>query len=239
MAAEHDPYAERADECGLLRQRMAELAVRRDRVANEAAWLVALVEDRDVVAEGGELAGAGEAGGPGADDGDADARSAARAGGAGGPPRARRRRRGAGAARSRSACGPRGRGRTRPRRGARSGTRGRTCRRAGCRRRSAPAAARGRRRDRETKAGTSMPAGQATVQGAGACALPHSRQRSASMHGISASSGGLISSYSPLSPRAASSSHRHRPSPEPPSSWGSLIGATPSVRMNYGCRTRT
>ena len=55
------------------------LAVRRDRVADEAADLLALVVDRDGVAARGELAGAGEPGGAGADDGDAPAVRAARA----------------------------------------------------------------------------------------------------------------------------------------------------------------
>src|SRR5207247_6124695 len=52
------------------RQRLPDLAVGRDRVPNEPAGLLALVEDRDRVAACRELAGADEAGGAGADYGD-------------------------------------------------------------------------------------------------------------------------------------------------------------------------
>ena len=58
------------DELGrLVRQRFLQLAVRRDRVADEPSDLLALVEDRDPVPEGSELAGADEPGRAGADHG--------------------------------------------------------------------------------------------------------------------------------------------------------------------------
>ena len=74
-----------ATSVGLLRQRMVLLAVRRDREANQAARLLPLVVDRDLVAARGELAGAGEPGRPGADHGDPEARRRARGGEAGRP----------------------------------------------------------------------------------------------------------------------------------------------------------
>ena len=69
--AEAELDAEARDRGGLGRQRLAQLAVRRDREADEAADLLARVVDRDVVAEQRELAGAREPGRAGADDGDA------------------------------------------------------------------------------------------------------------------------------------------------------------------------
>ena len=73
MPAEDDAGAQGANERRLARKRFSELAVRCDRVANEAACLLALVVNRHCVAEGGELTGAGQAGGAGADDCNAEA----------------------------------------------------------------------------------------------------------------------------------------------------------------------
>ena len=73
VPAEHDPSTQCADERGLAGERFAELAVRCDRVANEAACLLPLVVNRHCMAEGGELTGAGQAGGAGADDCNAEA----------------------------------------------------------------------------------------------------------------------------------------------------------------------
>ncbi len=63
--------AEARDRGGLGRQRLAQLAIRGDGEAHEAADLRARVVDRDVVAEQRELPGAREPGRPGAEDGDA------------------------------------------------------------------------------------------------------------------------------------------------------------------------
>ena len=73
VPAEDDAGAQGANERRLARKRFSELAVRCDRVANEAACLLALVVNRHCVAEGGELTGAGQAGGAGADDCNAEA----------------------------------------------------------------------------------------------------------------------------------------------------------------------
>ena len=140
--------------CG---QRLAQLAVRRDREADEPADLVALVVDRDVVAEQRELAGAREPGRAGADARRRACRCAARA-------RAQRTPR-ASAHVGRVALeradrdrlrGPRARARRRPRRASRPGRRARRCRRAGSRRRSFAPRLRDRRRAiAPTKPGTS------------------------------------------------------------------------------------
>ncbi len=68
--AELELDAEPLERVRLVGERVAHLAVGRDREADEPADLVALVVDRDRVAAGGELACAGEAGGADADHGD-------------------------------------------------------------------------------------------------------------------------------------------------------------------------
>jgi hypothetical protein len=67
---ELDPDSELLERARLRRERLALDPVRRDREADEAADLGALVVEGDVVAARGELAGARESRGAGADDGD-------------------------------------------------------------------------------------------------------------------------------------------------------------------------
>ena len=137
LLAARDPRAEPKLDSELLERarlvgkRVANLPIRGDRVADEPADLLALVEDGDRVAARGELACAGEAGRAGADDDDPSAVRPERASGGVGRARRTNPSRSAGARRSRSAAGPRARGRRRPRTGPRPGRRVRRCRR-GC-----------------------------------------------------------------------------------------------------------
>ena len=73
--AEPELDAELGQQPRLVGQRLVRLAVRRDRVADEAADLLALVVDRHGVAARSELAGRGEPCRAGADHGDATCRS--------------------------------------------------------------------------------------------------------------------------------------------------------------------
>ena len=137
--AELEADAELREGERLLRERVADDPVRRDRVANKPAGLGTSVVDGDGETADGELAGAGEACGAGADHGDAAAvRALGRRPERERLPTAPSRLRSAGGARSRPVGVPRGRARTRLRTVPRRDTPGRTSRRAGCRRRSSP-----------------------------------------------------------------------------------------------------
>ena len=127
----------------LVRQRLVRLAVGRDRVADEATDLLALVVNGDRVAVG-RRAHRLRPGPPGRRRSPPPAsRSAAPAGAAGRRARRPTRSRSAGARRSRSAAGPRGRGRSRAGRASRPGRRARRSRRGCSRRRSSTAAVAG------------------------------------------------------------------------------------------------
>ena len=69
VRAEPELDADACQRLRLFRQRLPHLTVRSDRVADEAADFLALVEDRHVVAERSQLAGADEPGRAGADHG--------------------------------------------------------------------------------------------------------------------------------------------------------------------------
>ena len=169
-----------------VRQRLAHLPVGRDRVPDEAARLFTLVEDRDGVAERGQLAGADEPGGAGADNRDPAPVPRRGLSDRGAVRERHSPSRSAGAPRSRSACDRLG-----EHAGALAQHLGRTNARA---RRTEQVLGEDRlgRRPGSSFAIAPMKRGHVDARGAGdharrrACGPPHSRQRSASRRASSA-----------------------------------------------------